>query len=206
MSLFAETPTETPADMPAEHAPTPQPIHPVAHLSSMVPRLHTAGTGPLLDPTLTVLQVVPWIDPLIDRLGHDPRGDYVERFWLSVLGPSTTWLVRSLSWGLASSPSGFALDLPETAKAIGISERMGRNSPFVRSITRCCQFDLAEVSGQHPSGRVILRVRTTLPWLSRRLVSTLPETLRSEHRAWIDASAQQLAEQRRSAPRPAYAG
>ena len=32
----------------------------------------------------------PWLDPVIDELGHDPRSAYVETFWLPVLGPPTT--------------------------------------------------------------------------------------------------------------------
>ena len=32
--------------------------------------------------------ITPWIDPVVDARGHDPRGAYVERFWLSVIGPT----------------------------------------------------------------------------------------------------------------------
>ena len=42
------------------------------------------------------LQVLPWSDPVIDQLGYDPRSRYVERFWLGILGPSATWLMRYL--------------------------------------------------------------------------------------------------------------
>ena len=42
------------------------------------------------------LFVVSWPDPVIDQVGHDPRSVYVERFWLGILGPSATWLVRLL--------------------------------------------------------------------------------------------------------------
>jgi hypothetical protein len=163
--------------------------HPVAHLHHLQQRLHTVGTGQLLDPSLRTIHVVPWIDSLIDQTGHDPRGDYVERFWLACLGPSTTWLIRTFSWGFAGSPNGFNLDLPETAKALGMSDRLGRNSPFVRAITRACQFDLAAVDSQHPSGMTVLRARTTLPWLSRRLAATLPPLLRAEHQKWLEVSA-----------------
>jgi hypothetical protein len=31
---------------------------------------------------------MPWIDPVVDRRGHDPRSTYVEQFWLGTLGPS----------------------------------------------------------------------------------------------------------------------
>ena len=43
------------------------------------------------------LHVVRWHDPLIDQLGYDPRSRYVEQFWLGVLGPSTTLLIRHLA-------------------------------------------------------------------------------------------------------------
>jgi hypothetical protein len=177
----------------------------VAHLVDSAPRLHTLEAGIVLPPEATIVQVVPWRDPFVDRVGHDPRGDYVERFWLAVLGPSTTWLVRSLAWGFAAAPDGFALDLLETARALGISEKMGRNSPFVRSVTRACQFDLASIDSIHPSGRPILRARTTLPWLSRRLAGSLPPTLRAEHQLWIEASAATAADARRLAATPVAA-
>ena len=38
------------------------------------------------------LAIRPWADEVIDRVGFDPRSPYVERFWLGVIGPSTTWL------------------------------------------------------------------------------------------------------------------
>ena len=33
---------------------------------------------------------VVWNDPPIDTVGFDPRSPYVERYWLAVLGPSST--------------------------------------------------------------------------------------------------------------------
>src|SRR5438270_4518344 len=66
-----------------------------------------------------VLPIRPWPDGVIDALGHDPRSAYVERFWLGILGPSTTWLLRYLANGLDESPEGFDLDLAATAQALG---------------------------------------------------------------------------------------
>jgi hypothetical protein len=194
------------SETPRPHAPhlernpaQPQlPPHPAAHLRHLPQRLHTVGTGPLLDPSTRLLRVVPWIDPLVDHTGHHPRSDYVERFWLACLGPSSTWLVRTFSWGFTSSPHGFNLDLPETAKALGMGEGLGRNSPFIRSLTRVCQFDLAAMEDQHPSGALVLRARTTLPWLSRRLAASLPLSLRNEHQTWLEAAASQRAAARRA--------
>ena len=45
------------------------------------------------------LHVTAWTDPVIDELGHDPRSQYTEWFWLAVIGPSSVWLLRrSLPW------------------------------------------------------------------------------------------------------------
>jgi len=87
------------------------------------------------EPTLAVR---PWVDDLIDTLGHDPRSTYVERFWLGILGPSTTWLLRRVAAGFDAHPDGFELPLAETAREIGLGDKGGRNSPFVRALVRCC--------------------------------------------------------------------
>jgi hypothetical protein len=127
------------------------------------------------------LTIRPWPDPVIDQVGHDPRSAYVERFWLGILGPSTTWLLRRMAAGLEAEPGGFDLDLGETARSLGLGGE-GRHSPFVRALTRCCQFELAL-----PSDDGVLAVRRKLPPLSRRQLQRLPEALQDEHRRWQDA-------------------
>ena len=42
----------------------------------------------------TTLTIVPWIDPIIDTIGHDPRSRYAETFWLPTLGPTSLLLLR----------------------------------------------------------------------------------------------------------------
>src|SRR5580704_15030044 len=65
-----------------------------------------------------VLRIVGWPDPVIDRLGFDPRSVYVETFWLGVLGPTCTWFLRLVATGLDDNPDGFDLDLATTARAL----------------------------------------------------------------------------------------
>lgn len=132
-------------------------------------------------PTLTAptLHIRPWPDPVIDAVGHDPRSTYVERFWLGVLGPSTTWLLRRVAAGLESSPAGFDLCLDDTARALGLGGT-GRQSPFVRALGRCCQFELAQVQDES-----VLAVRRKLPPLNRRQLVHLPEAIQAEHEAWL---------------------
>jgi hypothetical protein len=67
----------------------------------------------------TLVRITPWIDPLVDRRGHDPRSSYVEQFWLGTLGPTATWLVRRLVAGFDSHPGGYDLDPPSPPRRLG---------------------------------------------------------------------------------------
>jgi len=133
-------------------------------------------------PTFATLTVRPWSDPVIDALGHDPRSPYVERFWLPILGPSTTWLLRLLAAELDANPPGFQLDVAEAATILGIGSRGGRSSPFMRALTRCCRFDMAEVLAEGS-----LAARRKLPPLNRRQLLRLPPSLQQIHREWMEA-------------------
>jgi hypothetical protein len=127
------------------------------------------------------LTVRPWSDPVIDAVGHDVRSPYVERFWLGLLGPSSTWLLRRLVAGLDDSPDGYELDLALTATEIGLGARSGKHSPFLRSIERCCRFGAA-----HQVDATTLRVRRKLPPLTRIQIARLPAALQQAHAAWTD--------------------
>jgi hypothetical protein len=135
-----------------------------------------------------VLRIVPWVDPVADPHGLHPCSRYVELYWLGVIGPSTTWLLRRLSYGLEVRRDGFDIDLAETAKCLGLGGRMGKNSPFRRALQRLCTFELAR-----PHGPGALAVRTRIPPLPLRHLSRLPEPLQTSHRRW-------LTEQRLSEP------
>jgi hypothetical protein len=125
------------------------------------------------------LIVYPWTAPVVDSVGHDPRSPYGEHFWLGILGPSTTWLLRRLAAAFDVNPDGFELDLPETAGALGLSATSGRHSPFARTLQRCVQFGLAQ---PHSRG---LAVRRKLPPLSQRQLGRLPTGVQEAHAQWV---------------------
>ena len=127
------------------------------------------------------LTICPWPDAVIDQVGHDPRSTYVERFWLGILGPSTTWLLRRLADGLDDSPDGFELDLPDTARSLGLGAKGGRHSPFMRAIARTAQFGMAQ-----PFGADALAVRRKVPPLTRNQAARLPMALQEEHQRWVE--------------------
>ena len=115
------------------------------------------------------------VDPLIDSIGHDPRSLYVERFWLPILGPSTTFLLRRCAAELERSPAGVDLEIEELARRIGIGERNGPNAPFARTLKRCVDFNMASWRGD------VFAVRRRLPPLAQRHLRRLPASLREEH-------------------------
>jgi hypothetical protein len=131
------------------------------------------------NPALDLLAVRPWPDQVLDVNGLDPRSFYVERFWLPVLGPSVVLFLRLLATGLEQEPAGLELAMGETARALGLGAREGRNSPVVRTINRCCQFRHAFVDADGT-----LLVRRRLPPLSRSQVLRLPTSLQEQHQLW----------------------
>jgi hypothetical protein len=146
----------------------------------------TLDTFPIAAPTgapfPTVVRISPWVDPVVDRRGHDPRSSYVERFWLGTLGPTATWLIRRLAAGFDSQPDGYELDLTTTAQALGLSYSRGASNAFTKAFGRCMMFGLAH---QRSDGYVVRRM---LPDVARRHLSRLPTELQREHEHWLEAS------------------
>jgi hypothetical protein len=135
------------------------------------PRGSTTGTD--------TLHIVAWTDPVIDTLGHDPRSWYVEHFWLPVVGPTATWLLRRFVAGLDADPEGFDVDLDDTARGLGLGGREGRHSPFQRALSRCVAFKLAR-----PQGPGALAVRRRIPPLTLQRLDRLPLSLQNLHAEW----------------------
>jgi hypothetical protein len=138
----------------------------------------TAVDGPVQQ----LVHIAPWVDPVVDRRGHDPRSSYVETFWLATLGPTAAWLLRRLAAGLDRHPDGFDLDLCATARSLGLSYSKGLSSPFGKAFGRCIMFGLAH---QRSDGYA---VRRRLPQLTRRHLERLPESLQAEHERWLGAA------------------
>jgi len=159
------TPMPTSTSLPA---PSPAPIP-----ADLAPDAPGEGQAPRLE-------IEPWPDPVIDRLGHDPRSAYVERFWLSILGPSTVVLMRRLALELDEHPEGTTLDLVDTARSIGVGMKGGRQSPFMRTIDRVCRF-----GGARWQATDQLAVRRKLPPLTRGQLTRLSPALQQQHEVWV---------------------
>ena len=137
-----------------------------------------------------------WADPVVDRRGHDPRSRYVERFWLGVLGPSATWLLRRLTEELNTRAAPTVkVDLVAMAQSMGMTYAPGRSSPFAKAIQRCVMFDVAHHTGDG------LAVRSRLPNVAERHLRRLPPSLGWEHDRWVASSTHASPDDRRRATR-----
>ncbi len=181
MSLSAVTDAAAPADVPVPAGP---PIRTAAPRSKVLP----SSPAPVLELD-SMLTVVRWDDPRSNADWHELRGDYVERFWLGVLGPATTLLLRRFARGFVERPDGFRVDPADTAGALGMGRGTGRNSMIARTIDRACQFGTAMPLDPHT-----LAVRSLLPPLSHRQLSRLPATLQRAHAIWLERHAGERAE------------
>jgi hypothetical protein len=133
---------------------------------------------PEVPPLPAKVRVTPWVDPVVDRRGHDPRSGYVELFWLSVLGPTATWLLRRLVAGFDRQPDGYDLDVPATARSLGLSVSKGLASPFAKAVKRCVMFGVAHDTSDGWA------VRRRLPAISQRHLVRLPDELQAAHTHW----------------------
>lgn len=164
-----------------------------ADLHAVAPQHPARETPP--DEEFDSLHVVAWPDRVMDCLGHDPRSWYVEHFWLPLIGPTGTWLLRRIASGLDRSPEGFHMHLGDTALALGIGARRGRHSPIRRALFRCVKFELATRWGD------LFAVRRRIPPLARRHLLRLPASVQELHDAWSDEqrNAKSFSEHRRRA-------
>jgi len=124
---------------------------------------------------------VPLADAKIDQRGRDPRSDYVELFWLGIIGPSPTWLVRRVVMRFAHDPNGFEVDCAEMAAELGLAAGKGWASTFGRAIQRCVMFGIAAPL-EH--GVVGWSFRRRLPTVAARHIARLPERIAAMHADW----------------------
>ncbi len=157
--------------------PRPVPTAPAPAAFGPAPAGALRRSSPAGHPGL--LRVQAWEDPGVDPWGHDPRGTYVERFWLPVVGPSGLWLVRRLAGLLDADPSGFDLDPLDTAHRLGIGGPDSRRAPLDRALSRAERFGLL----RRPLPGLI-EVRRRLASVPAYRVARFPAGLRAEHERW----------------------
>lgn len=127
------------------------------------------------------IEVACWRDTVVERVGFDACGDYVELFWLPVIGPTSTWLLRRLAVMVVLHPEGFSLDTSSTAQSLGLGPNANSQSSLVRSLQRLSIFGLVRLT------RDRVEVRTVVPPLTMKQLARLPEHLQRAHFLWSES-------------------
>ena len=123
--------------------------------------------------------------------GFGLRSRYVERFWLPLLGPSATLLVRHLDDALDDVGDDrrsrgrriVPVDFEEIARCLGLGGAASRHGAMSRTLARCVRFGFAR-----PEGPDLLSIRRRCTLLSSRQAARLPATLRAAHASWTEPS------------------
>lgn len=77
--------------------------------------------------------------------GEHVLGGYVEREWLPVIGPSAWAMIRNLT--LRHIAGDTTVHLGDLAATIGLSDKIGANTPAVRTLGRLIRFRLVALNG-----------------------------------------------------------
>lgn len=141
--------------------------------------MSTSRTRRLFEIDPTTLVVENWSDPTLEQYGYEVASDYVEAFWLSTLGPTSTWLLRRLVAVVGDRPDAVRLDVAELAASLGIGSPQDRLTPFVKSLDRLVMFGVAQVR------RDRIGVRRFVPPLASKQIDRLPAHLHRSHDAWM---------------------
>lgn len=127
---------------------------------------------------LEQVRITSWVDHFVECVGYDLRSEYVETFWLGILGPTTTLLLRRLAAELELSPGGFVLHLEDASRELGLGYRRGRNAPLRRALERAVTFGAAR---HLPGSEADIAVRRKLAPVPPRQLARLPEAFRARH-------------------------
>lgn len=120
---------------------------------------------------------------MVERVGFDACGDYPELFWLPIIGPTSTWLLRRLAVMAVLHPLGCTLDVRATAQSLGLGTDIGPRSSFARSLERLGIFGLVR------SSQFRYEVRSVVPPLTIKQLTRLPEHLQKAHALWSEEDA-----------------
>lgn len=165
--------------MSAEHSFVDAPDVPFTPSGPQPIGLARPADGPLdaggVNRVAETLTLRPLRDEIVEANGFPICSQYVDTFWLPVLGPSSISLLRHLSYQFAGSGDPYVVEAEVLGKCLGLGG-VGRNAPLHRTLHRVVKF-----AGGVKEGPSSWRFRTHLAPLSRRALSRLPIELQAVH-------------------------
>lgn len=119
-------------------------------------------------------------DAETNSLGWDLNHPYLETFWLPVIGPTSTVLLRYVGRHVRTT-SYKPFSGEEIGQALGLSRGTGRNSALAKTFRRLAHFGLVVYDSAEDDPNFRITVPSRVPPLTSPRVQKLPEHLRILH-------------------------
>jgi hypothetical protein len=138
----------------------------------------THVTPPASTATTTYLRA--WPDDVVAQLGWPVHSSYTEHCLVSVLGPTSTLLLRLLAFELLTAAEDLKPvdDLEAISRSLGLGSGSGRNSKLAKALLRLVQFGYLKPFGGAVEG---YWVRTHVTPLSERQLDRAGPRVRQLH-------------------------
>ena len=131
---------------------------------------------PTTDEPVAAVELVHWPKDF-EGPSFAAGGEYVERCWTGVLGPTGVLMLRDLAQRLQSETSPVHVNLDELGRALGVGHQGGRNSVLNRTMSRLERYGMAMAL---PDGT--LAIRTDIPPLPGAAVRRAAPRVAEFHR------------------------
>lgn len=128
----------------------------------------------------------PYEDPMAKRVGFQPNTEYVDRFWLPILGPTSVCLLR-LSKELLQDADLIEISSSKLATRLGLPNNLNK---LIRTMKRLCYFDLIKPLKIKELVVEEFEIRQYLYPLNAALLSLLDPFLVSEHQQFLSKQMQ----------------
>jgi hypothetical protein len=116
-----------------------------------------------------------WHDSTLEH-GYPVLGEYVERWWLPVVGPTAMCILRRVAADLEREPF-VAYEDYQLAGSMGLSITKGDTSPFMRALHRLERFGLARRQGSLD----VWAIRMIVPQVPYGSHRRFPEWMQDNH-------------------------
>lgn len=116
--------------------------------------------------------IEPLADPLEQPTWLPAASDDLLAYVTPILGPLTTLIIHRMATHFAAGEDWHQFELDELGRSFGVGG-VGTSSPLIRSFGRIDRFGFGQLDPNRPT----LRIRPTIPPISRRLAERLPSYL-----------------------------
>lgn len=119
------------------------------------------------------INIEPLNDPLAQPEWLQADSQDLLTYITPIAGPATSLMIHRFATYIAAGETWINFELADLGKTFGIGYNNGANNPVIRSLERIDRFGFGRLELTKP----LLRLRTAIPPISRRLAERIPDYL-----------------------------